>query len=39
VHDPQQGGEWVFWALSAICGVILVAISGLLIYLRKKRIF
>ena len=39
VDDPQQGEAWVFWGLSAICIVMLVAIGGLLVYLRKKRIF
>ena len=39
VEDPQQGGEWVFWTLSAICAGILAMIGGLLIYLHKKRVF
>jgi Mg2+ and Co2+ transporter CorA len=39
VDDPGQGAEWVFWLLSAICAVVLTAISGLLVYLKKKRIF
>ena len=39
VHDPQQGAEWVFWVLSAICAAILAAISALLIYLKKRRVF
>ena len=39
VHDPQQGAEWVFWALSGICAVVLVAVSGLIIYLKKRRAF
>ncbi len=39
VDDPQQGGEWVFWMLSAICGVVLMAVGGVLWYLRKQRVF
>ena len=39
VDDPQQGGTWVFWALTGICAMILMAITALLVYLRKRRIF
>ena len=39
VEDPQQGAEWVFWALSAISTVILAVIGGVLVYLRNRRIF
>ena len=39
VHDPSQGAAWVFWALSGMCVVILAAISVLLVYLKKKRVF
>jgi len=39
VDDPQQGAGWVFWALSGICAAILAAIGGLLLYLKKKRVF
>ncbi|MCQ2389277.1 MAG: magnesium transporter CorA family protein [Kiritimatiellae bacterium] len=39
VEDPQQGDEWVFWMLSAICGVVLAAVGGVLFYLRKRRVF
>jgi magnesium transporter len=39
VDDPNQGGEWVFWTLSGLCVVVLAAISGFLVYLKKKRVF
>ena len=39
VEDPEQGAEWVFWALSAISTVILAVIGGVLVYLRNRRIF
>ena len=39
VEDPQQGDEWVFWVLAAICGVVLAAVGGVLFYLRKRRVF
>jgi magnesium transporter len=39
VNDPEQGAEWVFWALSAICTGIVTAVGILLIYLKKRRIF
>ena len=39
VDDPQQGETWVFWALTGICAMILMAITALLVYLRKRRIF
>ena len=39
VVESLSGAEWVFWLLSAICAVVLAAISGLLVYLKKKRIF
>jgi magnesium transporter len=39
VNDPEQGAEWVFLALSAICTGIVTAVGILLIYLKKRRIF
>jgi magnesium transporter len=39
VDDPSQGAAWVFWALSGICVVVLTAISVLLVYLKKRRVF
>jgi magnesium transporter len=39
VDDPGQGAEWVFWALTGACAVVLTAISALLVYLKKKRAF
>lgn len=39
VDDPQQGGEWVFWALTGFCAAVLAGIALLLVYLKKKRVF
>jgi magnesium transporter len=39
VHDPGQGETWVFWALCGICTVVLTGVGGLLVYLKKKRVF
>ena len=39
IDDPGQGAEWVFWALSGICAVVLAGVSALLVYLKKRRVF